>query len=298
MTWYILNISDTIPGQDIAVTSVWYIKNIPDICWFGMVLVHRPRTNNVLAMYWVSTSPFAPSVYGVRPEIWGIHLWGSQGRVRSLTTGKLDLRGREGRFVGYNAESKGCRVYWTDSRTIGVERNLIFEDRPMDNELVFLPKPSVTKNRPRVTPTIRPPSNEPTSTTPEAPRADADISLSDIPLPQPDDTENATAIPESLTPAVDVTTEHDSSQTDAHDVNPHARRSTRVRKPSPYVRRILAGEDDGGTAKGKSRFPKGLQAPTGLAAIGRGVRISHPIHLGDPIYRVRYGRRNRKRYIR
>jgi hypothetical protein len=27
-----------------------------------MVLVHRPRTNNVLAMYWVSTSPLAPSV--------------------------------------------------------------------------------------------------------------------------------------------------------------------------------------------------------------------------------------------
>jgi hypothetical protein len=27
-----------------------------------MVLVHCPRTNNVLAMYWVSTSPFAPSV--------------------------------------------------------------------------------------------------------------------------------------------------------------------------------------------------------------------------------------------
>jgi hypothetical protein len=31
------------------------------MCWFGMVLVHRPRTNNVLAMYWVSTSPLAPS---------------------------------------------------------------------------------------------------------------------------------------------------------------------------------------------------------------------------------------------
>ena len=26
------------------------------------MLVHRPRTNNVLAMYWVSTSPLAPSV--------------------------------------------------------------------------------------------------------------------------------------------------------------------------------------------------------------------------------------------
>jgi hypothetical protein len=61
MTWYILNVPDTIPTQDIAVTSVWCILNIPDICQYGMVLVHCPRTNNVLAIYWVSTSPLAPS---------------------------------------------------------------------------------------------------------------------------------------------------------------------------------------------------------------------------------------------
>ena len=201
-------------------------------------------------------------LYGVKPEIGGIHLWGSRVWVRSLTAGKLDPRGREGRFVGYDAESKGCRIYWTDSRTIGVERNLIFEDRPMDNELIFLPESSVTKNRPKVAQTAQP--------TPEAPRADTDTFPSDNPLPSPDeivnDTENATAIPESPTPAAD-TPKPDESQLEVHNINPHARRSMRVRKPSPYVRRILAGEDDGGTAKGKSRLPKGLQAPTGLAAI-------------------------------
>jgi hypothetical protein len=35
-----------------------------------MVLVHCPRTNNVLAMYWVSTSPLAPSV-GQDVRAWG-----------------------------------------------------------------------------------------------------------------------------------------------------------------------------------------------------------------------------------
>ena len=62
MTWYILNIPGTIPSQDMGVASVWYIQNIPDIYWFGTVLVHRPRTYNVLTMYQVSTSPLAPSV--------------------------------------------------------------------------------------------------------------------------------------------------------------------------------------------------------------------------------------------
>jgi hypothetical protein len=61
--------------------------------------------------------------YGVKPDISDIHLWGSRVWVRDLTAGKLDPRGREGRFIGYDAESKGCRIYWTNSRSIGVERS-------------------------------------------------------------------------------------------------------------------------------------------------------------------------------
>ena len=62
MTWYILNIHDNIPGQDMMVASIWYILNVLTMCQFGTVLVHRPRPYNVLAMYQVSTSPLAPSV--------------------------------------------------------------------------------------------------------------------------------------------------------------------------------------------------------------------------------------------
>ena len=48
-----------------------------------MVLVHHPRTNNVLAMYLVSTSPLAPSVcpalyafwVKVPPWLWEYVLW-------------------------------------------------------------------------------------------------------------------------------------------------------------------------------------------------------------------------------
>jgi len=61
MTWYILNIPDNIPSQDVMVTFVWYILNILNMDWFGMVLVLRPRPYNILAMYQVSTSPLAPS---------------------------------------------------------------------------------------------------------------------------------------------------------------------------------------------------------------------------------------------
>ena len=62
MTWYILNIPDDVPGQDVMATFVWYILNVLNINQFGMVLVLRPRPYNVLAMYQVSASPLAPSV--------------------------------------------------------------------------------------------------------------------------------------------------------------------------------------------------------------------------------------------
>ena len=83
--------------------------------------------------------PVYEALYGVKPDFSGIHLWGSRIWVRSLTAGKLDPRGQEGRFVGYDSESKGYCVYWMDSRTIGVERDLIFEDCPINGELVLLP---------------------------------------------------------------------------------------------------------------------------------------------------------------
>jgi len=66
MTWYILNIPDNIPSQDVMVTFVWYILNILNMGWFGMVLVLHPRPYNILAMYQVSTSPLAPSVGNFR----------------------------------------------------------------------------------------------------------------------------------------------------------------------------------------------------------------------------------------
>jgi len=44
MTWYILNILNNIPSQNIVVISVWYILNVLNVCWFGTVLVLWPQT--------------------------------------------------------------------------------------------------------------------------------------------------------------------------------------------------------------------------------------------------------------
>ena len=116
----------------------------------------------------------------------------------------------------------------------------------MDNELIYLPEPSVTRNRPKVIATA-PSQPAPSASTPSV--VDK-VEPASVPLPPPGDDEL-------------VNDNKESTRADS----PHSERPTRTRKPSPYVQRILTGEIDGGTARGKSRFPKGLQAPTGSAAI-------------------------------
>ena len=234
-------------------------SGLPKFLWkeamrFSMWIRNRTTTHHLDGQ-----TPYEV-LYGVKPEIGGIHLWGSRVWVRSLTVGKLDPRGREGRFVGYDAESKGFRVYWTDSRTIGVERDLIFEDRPMDGELILLPDTSVTKGRPKPTSTIQPPTAEPTIPPPVAP-----ISPADIPLPPANDDELVEN--EAPTPVPASSPTPDVAEGKILNANPGAEQTPRARKPSPYAKRLLSGEADGGTARGKSRIPKGLQLPSGLAVV-------------------------------
>ena len=63
-----------------------------------------------------------------KPYLGGIHEFGAAAYVKDLKAGKLDARAQLGRFVGYDSESKGYRIYWPTKRSISVERNVIFND--------------------------------------------------------------------------------------------------------------------------------------------------------------------------
>ena len=180
-------------------------SGLPKFLWkeamrFSMWIRNRTTTHHL-----DGRTPYEV-LHGTKPEIGDIHLWGSRVWVRSLTAGKLDPRGREGRFVGYDAESKGCRVYWTDSRTIGVERDLVFEDRPMDNELILLPEASITKNRPKVAPP-----------TPEVPKVTNEPSPANAPLPSPTEDKS---VDHDETTTTEPTPTPDENEVNVQPVNP------------------------------------------------------------------------------
>lgn len=120
-------------------------SGLPKFLWLEAIKfamwIRNWTTTHVLA----GRTPYE-ALYGVKLDISNIHLWGSHVWVHSLTAGKLDLRGREGCFVGYDSESKGYHIYWPDSRTVGVEWDLIFEDHPTNNELIILPELFISKD--------------------------------------------------------------------------------------------------------------------------------------------------------
>ena len=48
--------------------------------------------------------------------------------MKDIHAGKLDARAQVGHFVGYDAESKGFRIYWPRKQSITIERNVVFNE--------------------------------------------------------------------------------------------------------------------------------------------------------------------------
>ena len=79
-----------------------------------------------------------------KPHLGGIQEFGVAAYVKDLKAGKLDARAQVGRFVGYDSESKGYRIYWPGKRSITVERNVIFNQNDVrSNESVTIPSGDV-----------------------------------------------------------------------------------------------------------------------------------------------------------
>ena len=47
-----------------------------------------------------------------KPHLGGIQEFGVAAYMKDLKAGKLDAHAQLGRFVGYDTESKGYRIYW------------------------------------------------------------------------------------------------------------------------------------------------------------------------------------------
>ena len=70
-----------------------------------------------------------------------IQEFGTAAYVKDLDASKLDPKPHVGRFMGYDSESKGYRIYWPKQKSISVEWNVVFNASDVTLEEVNVPIP-------------------------------------------------------------------------------------------------------------------------------------------------------------
>jgi len=162
------------------------------------------------------------AAFGKKPNLKNVREWGEKVWVRIEKGNKLGGRVRKGHWLGIDEESKGIRVWWPDTKTVGVERNVYydnscssashFEGENDGREFV-----ETRADEPFVSPEKSPTVTKIPPETPETPSATQTVA---VPVPDPEP------------------------------------REKRARKPSQRVQDILEGRAE------SSKVARGVQLPT------------------------------------
>lgn len=178
-------------------------SGLPAYLWGEAVLHAIWLKNRTSTKALDGRTPFE-AINGRPPTLLGLPVWGCCVWVHDTSTGKVGVRALAARWVGYDGQSKGHRVYWDTTHRVTVERNVRF------GELLL---PVVVDDGVELEGEQVPGNDKPTST--------AD-STEETPINEPS-TPPTSPKPEVLEP-------------------PPAPRPMRIRKPSQKVSDILAGK--------------------------------------------------------
>ena len=102
------------------------------------------------------------ALYGTPPNLSRLKRFGEAVWVHDPNGSKLDPRAREGRWIGFNVESHGHRVYWPTNKTVSVERSVHFAaaDR-LEGEKMDVPSSKALMSEPLAAPSPATPTPAP-----------------------------------------------------------------------------------------------------------------------------------------
>ncbi|PIL37456.1 transcription factor [Ganoderma sinense ZZ0214-1] len=107
------------------VRAMLIASGLPRFLW-GEALLHAIWLKNRTSTKALSGRTPYEALTGSPPDMSGIPVWGSQVWVHDDSSGKVGVRAIAARWVGFDTQSKGHRVYWPERRTVTVERNVRF----------------------------------------------------------------------------------------------------------------------------------------------------------------------------
>ena len=73
-------------------------------------------------------------IYGKKPDLHQLHEWGEDCWVHQLHVDKLSDRAKKAKWLGYDPESNGMRVWFPDTGAVKVERNVRFGKANLEGE--------------------------------------------------------------------------------------------------------------------------------------------------------------------
>src|ERR1700749_3800812 len=132
-----------------------------------------------------------------KPYLGGIHEFGAAAYVKDLKAGKLDSRAQLGRFIGYDLESKGFRIYWPNKRSITVDSDVTMDatavipgdlSKGEKEKVIQVPNTNISHTKEDVTEN---PANEPNPDNISSNSAPDSEEHNSIPLPSLPEASNA-----------------------------------------------------------------------------------------------------------
>lgn len=110
------------------VRAMIHASGLPKNLW-GEAIMHATWLKNRSSTRRLGNKTPYEMLYKKAPDLSNLPVWGCRVKVHDPSGSKLDARARDGHWLGFDAESDGHRVYWVDSKTVGVERSVVFPKR-------------------------------------------------------------------------------------------------------------------------------------------------------------------------
>ncbi len=98
-------------------------SGLPRFLW-GEALMHAVWLKNRMSSKALDGCTPLKATTGVKPDFSGVPEWGACTWVHSTADEKVGEHAKAGRWVGFDAQSKGHHVYWPETCTVTVERNV------------------------------------------------------------------------------------------------------------------------------------------------------------------------------
>ena len=111
-----------------CVQAMLHASSLPKSLW-GEAMMHATWLKNRSSTCRLGNKTPYEVLYNKKPDLQKLPVWGCQVKVHDITGSKLDMRARDGHWVGFDLELDGHRIYCVDRRTVGIEQSVVFERR-------------------------------------------------------------------------------------------------------------------------------------------------------------------------